>query len=138
MQSKRLTPEIKLQQFEEAEEKLSSVREDIGKYEQQRELVARGEAMQKQLNSATTTVESSKYKVEQLAATAQAEMQAKRITFSKIYNEMMRNTLKDCQSASIDEGYMPIINGGQYTEAMPPCLRTTSLLRNDARNELNR
>ena len=108
---------INLQRFEEAEEMLSSVREEIGKYEQRRELVARGEKLQQQLTAATNTLESNRYKVEQLEAAAQADMHSKRITFSKIYNEMMRNTLKDCQSASINESYMPIINGGQYSEA---------------------
>jgi hypothetical protein len=44
-------------------------------------------------------------------------MQTKRLAFSTIYNDMMRRTLQDCRSASIGEDYMPLVNGGEYTEA---------------------
>lgn len=108
---------IDLQQFELTEDRLSLVRQDIDRLEQQRELVSRGESLQKQVDSATIAFESSRSRVQALAAAAQADIQAKRIKFSEVYNEMMRKTLKDCQSASIDENYMPVINGGQYTEA---------------------
>lgn len=108
---------INLQQFEEAEETLASVREEISKLEQQRELESRREQLEQDLQAASNILAQVKNKVDQLAAAAQSDMQNKRSAFSKIYNDMMRKTLQDCRSASIGEDYMPSVNGGEYTEA---------------------
>ncbi|QDU26278.1 chromosome segregation protein [Anatilimnocola aggregata] len=107
---------INLQQFEEAEERLSSVRKRIGELEQEFEIVTRKEKLQNELNTAKIKHEKIGYRVAELAAAARADIQAKRITFSNIYSRMMVNTLQDCDSASINDGYMPIVNGGKYTE----------------------
>ena len=109
--------QINLQLFEEAEERLSVVREEIGKLEQQRELERRREALEEDLRSASASLDDYKKRVDQLATAAQVDIQSKRQAFSKIYNDMMRLALEDCRSASIGEDYMPLVNGGVYTEA---------------------
>ncbi|MDB5345776.1 MAG: hypothetical protein JWP89_4153 [Schlesneria sp.] len=108
---------VDIQQFEAVEERLAVLRQDLAKLEQQRELEVRREALEAELRSATSNVETLKILADQLGTAAQADMQAKRVAFSSIYDRMMRATLKDCRSASIRDDYMPVINGGEYTEA---------------------
>lgn len=108
---------VNLQAFEEAEERLGGVRERIGRLKQQREIETRREKLEGELQLALNAYDAVKIRVEQLDAAAKADMQAKKQTFSTIYNTMMRATLKDCRSASIGEDYMPLVNGGEYTEA---------------------
>lgn len=108
---------VDIQQFESVEERLAILRHEMAKLEQQKELEVRREGLEAELRLATTAVENWKTQADQLGAAALADMQAKRLAFSTIYNRMMRATLKDCRSASIGEDYMPIVNGGEYTEA---------------------
>lgn len=108
---------INLQQFENAEASLASVRDEIGKLTQQRELEVKREQLEQDVNTATIYFDSLRIKVDELGAAAQADIQAKKISFSQKYNELMRKTITDCRSASIGGDYMPVVNGGEYTEA---------------------
>jgi hypothetical protein len=44
-------------------------------------------------------------------------MEEQRQLFSAKYEEMMRRTVKDCRTATLDSDYMPVINAGEYREA---------------------
>jgi DNA repair exonuclease SbcCD ATPase subunit len=108
---------INLQEFEATEEKLSEVRNEVAKLEQQFELEKRRERLEQELQAAIIKVNTLRTKTNQLEALAEADIEQRRVRFSEKYNEMMRDTVENCRVATIDADYMPVVNNGEYMEA---------------------
>jgi hypothetical protein len=108
---------INLQRFEEIEHQLADVRDEIARLQQQRELESKREKLEQELQSANVKVGNLKTRVAQLEAAAEADIQKKQMMFSAKYNDLMRQTISDCRTASLAADYMPIINAGEYREA---------------------
>lgn len=108
---------LDIAKFEEIENTLSSVQSEIGVLEQQRELEERRDKLEKNLRRIENRTAGLRLKVNQLESAAELDIKDRVETFSAKYNDLMRDTIKDCRSAYLDSDYMPILNGGEYKEA---------------------
>ena len=126
--SKQLTQEISavvteadlavdIAKFETAENTLSKLRGEIDSLSRQLELAKRRDALERELKAIEIRTNSLRLRVNALAAQAELGINELREQFSEKFDELMRSTVKDCHRASIDNDYMPVLNGGEYKEA---------------------
>lgn len=101
----------------EIDDEIIKLREEIVDIEQQLELESKRDELQTNYNNVKLDFEEVKLETNRLFAEARIDINEKIKLFNSFYNDLMKDTVADCREASIDDSYMPLINGGEYKEA---------------------
>ncbi|PJZ41681.1 hypothetical protein CH370_09570 [Leptospira kmetyi] len=117
-EAEMLHSSVDLNQLSILDKKHLEISEELLKLEQKIKIMQRLDKMQSDLDSSDSKYQSIYAKNKVLEGSAKSDMHERVVSFNKIYNEVMKNSLAECHSAKIDfENYMPIINNGEYREA---------------------
>jgi hypothetical protein len=108
---------VDIVRFNEIDEHIVSLRTELSSLEQQRELEMKREELESKAQDIETRYSAALTAFNDLQAQADKEMAEQRRKFSAKFNELMRENVQKCRTASIDPEYMPILNTGEYREA---------------------
>ena len=108
---------VDIAKFDEIDDHIVSLRSELSSLEQQKELEKKREELERNHQSNEVRYEAAMAEYKELQARADKEMTEQRQKFSTKYDELMRNNVQRCRTASIDSDYMPILNAGEYREA---------------------
>lgn len=108
---------VDIESLNDIDDKILQLREDIANLHRLLEVESKLESFQKDFDSVSSKAKDAELKRKGFEINAQQDVTSKVNAFSKIYNELMKNTLPDCRSAKIRlDNYLPSINDGLYRE----------------------
>ncbi|HXI01189.1 MAG TPA: hypothetical protein VNI52_13055 [Sphingobacteriaceae bacterium] len=106
-------------QLNKVDDEILKVREQINSFGYRIEVEKKLETLQTNYDTASRLLDELKDQARALEISANNDIRAKVDEFNMVYNDFMINTLKSCRSAKLDiDDYMPIINNGEYREAI--------------------
>jgi len=115
---KDVEPGMDTEALDDHDDKILSIKDEIRKVEQAVEVELRREALQRELMLISTSVDDAKRRYVKLESEVYQEINSIVLKFSTKYDELMRNSLKECRSARINpDTYLPLIDEGLYREA---------------------
>ncbi|MFT4734111.1 MAG: DNA repair exonuclease SbcCD ATPase subunit [Arcticibacterium sp.] len=113
----RLDEVVDIDSLNDIDDKILQLREDVGNLNRLLEIESKLERFQKNFDVVSMDAKKAELKRKVFEVKAQQDVTSKVNTFSKKYNELMKNTLPDCRSAKITlDNYLPSINDGLYRE----------------------
>jgi hypothetical protein len=108
---------VDIESLNDIDDKILQLREDVANLNRLLEIESKLERFQKDFDLVSAKAKEAELKRKGLEIQAQQDVTSKVNTFSKKYDELMKNTLPDCRSAKITLGnYLPSINDGLYRE----------------------
>ena len=108
---------VDVESLNDIDDKILELREDVINLSQLLSVESKLDNLQSDYEDVSNAAKDAKLKRQIYEAKAEGDIRAKVSAFSKKYNELMRETLPDCNSAKItSDNYLPEINGGLYTE----------------------
>ena len=114
----RIDEPVDLESLNDIDDKILEIREEIGSLHQLLEIEAKLKGLQDSYDKCREDAKSAELKRKEHEIKAQQDITAKVNKFSKIYNDLVIDTLQDCRSARIRlDTYLPSINDGEYKEA---------------------
>ncbi|MBV1928908.1 MAG: hypothetical protein KUG81_05290 [Gammaproteobacteria bacterium] len=108
---------IDIESLNDIDDKILQLREDAANLNRLLEIESKLESFQKDFDLVGSKAKDAELKRKGLEIKAQQDVTSKVNAFSKMYDELMKNTLPDCRSAKIKlDNYLPSINDGLYRE----------------------
>jgi hypothetical protein len=108
---------VDIESLNDIDDKILQLREDVANLNRLLEIESKLESFQKDFDLISSKAKDAELKRKKLEIKAQQDVTSKVNAFSKIYDELMKNTLPDCRSAKIRlDNYLPSINDGLYRE----------------------
>lgn len=108
---------VDIESLNEIDDKILQLREDVANLNRLLEIESKLESFQKAFDLVSSKAKDAELKRKGLEIKAQQDVTSKVNAFSKMYDELMKNTLPDCRSAKIRlDNYLPSINDGLYRE----------------------
>lgn len=108
---------VDIESLNDIDDKILQLREDVANLNRLLEIESKLERFQKDFDLVSSKAKDAELKRKGLEIKAQQDVASKVNAFSKMYDELMKNTLPDCRSAKITlDNYLPSINDGLYRE----------------------
>ncbi|CAK3421001.1 hypothetical protein VCRA2120O333_20395 [Vibrio crassostreae] len=115
---KGLAIEVSEVDLEAIDDKISELREDISNLNQLLKMELKLEAFDKDLRTKEIDYNKKDSHFKRVEINSSEQLMNRILEFSTIYNDLMKNSLKDVRKAEISsDTYLPIINDGIYREA---------------------
>lgn len=113
----RIDEIVDIESLNDIDDKILQLREDVANLNRLLEIESKLESFQKDFDLVSSEAKGAELKRKELEIKAQQDVTSKVNEFSKIYDELIKNTLPDCRSAKIRlDNYLPSINDGLYRE----------------------
>lgn len=108
---------VDIESLNDIDDKILQLREDVANLIRLLEIESKLEGFQKDFDLVSSKAKDAELKRKGLEIKAQQDITSKVNAFSKMYDELMKNTLPDCRAAKIRlDNYLPSINDGLYRE----------------------
>lgn len=113
----RVDEKVDIESLNDIDDKILQLREDVANLSRLLEVESKLDSFQRDFDLVGEKAKNAELKRKELEIKAQQDVTSKVSKFSKIYDELMKNTLPDCRSAKIRlDDYLPSINDGLYRE----------------------